>query len=161
MNRRYPSRLTGMPPADRSPSPRRRTYGSGSIRKKGPNRWELRVRIRDPLTGVSRQVSHTVRGTRAEATRDLRALAATGEGALRRQPRITVLEMVKRYLKSGAQRGLKKKTLYEYAHLWSYVEDDLGPLDPEALQPTWVDDYFQQLVDDGIGAPTVIAIRRL
>ena len=50
---------------------------SGSIRQRGSNSWEIRVYSgTDPETGQRRQLSRTVRGSRTQAQRELRALAA-------------------------------------------------------------------------------------
>ncbi len=51
------------------------TYGRGSVRAKGEDRWELRVFAgRDVLTGKQRYVSRAVRGTKREAENALAAL---------------------------------------------------------------------------------------
>lgn len=50
-------------------------YGSGSIRSKAEGRWELRVSAgRDPVTGRSRSVSRSVRGSKREAEAALAGL---------------------------------------------------------------------------------------
>lgn len=159
-------RLAGMTPAGRSSSPsprprRRRTSGSGSIRKRSPNRWELRVRIPDPITGGSRPVSRIVQGTNHEARAALKQLVATDGAERLGSSTVTVLEVIKLYLKLCGTRGRSKKTNYNYAQLWQYVEDDLSLLNPEAITPTSMDDYFERLVKEGMGKPTVSAIRRL
>ena len=49
----------------------------GSIRKRGTNSWEIRIYAgTDPDTGRRRQLSRTVCGSRTQAQRELRALAA-------------------------------------------------------------------------------------
>jgi len=54
---------------------RQSRYGSGSIRSKGDSRWELRVSAgRDPVTGRSRYISRTVRGSKREAEAAMAAL---------------------------------------------------------------------------------------
>ncbi len=50
---------------------------SGSIRQRGRKTWELRVYSgTDPGTGRRRQLTRTVRGSRTQAQRELRALVA-------------------------------------------------------------------------------------
>jgi integrase len=54
---------------------RQSSYGRGSVRAKGEGRWELRVHAgRDPVTGRTRYVSRSVRGTKREAEAALAAL---------------------------------------------------------------------------------------
>jgi len=67
-------------PAERRPSPPkpRRGYGVGSMREVRPGVWELRAPTgpQTPFRSKPREVSRTVRGTRAEAQADLVALRA-------------------------------------------------------------------------------------
>jgi hypothetical protein len=55
-------------------SQKRRTKGTGSVRKRGPGRWQLRAFVgTDPLTGKPRLIDKTVLATsETDARRQLR-----------------------------------------------------------------------------------------
>lgn len=146
-----------------NPPPRRRTYGTGSIRKQGRNRWELRVRYRDPddLRRRYRQVSRTFHGTKCEARKALAMLVAAVQADHRSytSDRPTLGELVSGYLENGKARGLKSKTLYSYLQLWKIAVEVLGDKCPDDLHPDQVDRYFQDLLKQGRGAPTINRLR--
>ena len=68
---------------------------NGSLRQRSAGSWELRVYIgTDPATGRRRDRSVTVRGTTADAERELAEMVAAAQAARAVEVRSTVGELV-------------------------------------------------------------------
>lgn len=143
--------------------PYKRPYGTGTVRQRGPDHWQLRVRVTDPDGGPSRQVTKTVVGTREEAERALIRFAVTAQidDGRRRTRGDTLSKVMEGYLKHCEIQELAPMTIYGYGREWSKVANDLGHQYPATMRPMRATDYLTKRHDGGLPASTVNAIIRL
>jgi hypothetical protein len=74
----------------------------GSIRQRGTSSFELRVYVgTDPDTGKRRWITRTVRGTRSDAQRELKVLAAHANVAPAVGSHTTVAELLDQWFARG------------------------------------------------------------
>ena len=103
---------------------RQGTHVKGSIRQRGSGSFELRVYVgTDPDTGKRRWITRTVRGTRADAQRELRVLAAHANVAPAVGAHTTVAELLDQWFARG-RTGWSPTTV---RNLGSIVERHLRP----------------------------------
>lgn len=173
MHRRCrPCRLTGMAPhrdppvTSDSDSPSRwvkRAYGTGSIRRRGPATWQLRVRIPGSDGGPSRQVAKTVHGDRDDADRALARFLVTAEvdAERRRTAGATLDEVVAGYLKWCESENRAPNTIYGYRREWAKVCDDLGSMQVGKISRAKAKEYFSRRRKEGMPGSTINAILRV
>ncbi len=156
-----PDEPAGSTPA-RSIEPTKRPYGTGTLRQRGPDRWQLRVRLADPDGGPSRQVTKTVVGTRDEAERALARfiISAEVDDVRQRHSGATLAEVVDGYLERCEAQGRAPMTIYGYRREWLKVADDLGTWRPDKVGPKKATKYFGKRHRAGMPSTTVNAIVR-
>ena len=129
----------------------RRAYGSGSIREVRPGVFILRWRTgTDPFTGKPRQRQETFEGGRKAAQKRLADLVATAGRTANTSA--TVGDLVAAWLPT-AKLSDNGRAAYEYAlrHLPAGIER----LPARSLTPPILVALHAQLIDQGVGAPTV------
>jgi integrase len=125
----------------------RRPLGTGTLRERRPGVFELRIAIgTDPTSHRTRQVSHSVQGTREQAEALLARLAATGCAGRPTGPVITVGELLGQWLE--ADHPWKPSTLVGYRSNARFLSSDtladrraeqLLPADVRAAVRRWRD----------------------
>jgi integrase len=154
-------------PADgrgaRAPGPAKRPHGTGTLRSRGPDRWQLRVRLRNDDGTPGRQVTKTVGGTREEAERALArfVVSAQVDEERRRQQGTPLGAIVEDYLARCETQELAPITIYGYRREWAKVADDLGGWFPDETRTRKASAYFDTRHCDGMPASTVNAILRV
>lgn len=135
----------------------RRAKGSGSIRPRGENRWEIRFDGPPGLNGKSKKVYETVKGSRRQADKILRErLAAVDQGTFITKTTETVAEFLDRWFELYAEPNCRPKTLQGYAFLISrYVKPTLGNIQLQTLQPQHIQGMFTAMREDGLSARTI------
>lgn len=122
----------------------------GSIRRRGTQSWELRVYTgRDAVTGAKRWSTRTVRGTKSDAQRELRALASTVDLSLAARTSSTVGELLERWLEH-AEADLSPKTAMEVRrYLDRTLLPALGDVPVEKLRAHDIDAFYLRLRTSG------------
>ena len=137
----------------------------GSIRQRGSSSFELRVYVgTDPDTGKRRWITRTVRGTRADAQRELKVLAAHANVAPAVGAHTTVGELLDQWFARG-RTGWSPTTV---RNLGSIVERHLKPALGDVLvgdlTAAIVDQFYERLRTEGRidGKPLAIGtVRRV
>ena len=98
--------------------------------------WYLRVELPRDANGQRRQRRETVRGTKAEAQRRLRALLREIEmGGHAEGARLTVAALAQRWLDAAEHRVTTRTYTFYAAHVRLYILPSLGSLRAEQLRP--------------------------
>lgn len=125
---------------------RRRPYGTGNIQKRGERSYRVRVYSGvDSDTGKPRRREETVRGTKQDAERRLRALLSEIDHGLDVPPeRLTVGEWLPRWLEDHATRsGLADRTRLRYEHIISKkLVPALGKVRLQALRADHIESMY-------------------
>jgi len=146
--------------------------GHTGIRSIGTKRWEVRVHAgRDPLTGKLRQVSRTVNGgiraatamratMIAEVAADAaRAAAASESESVAEQSFGRLLDA---WLAFGKSRGRSPNTLDGYRRkIDSTIRPRLGSLPVADITARTLDDFYTQLLEEGVSPATVKHYHRI
>lgn len=126
----------------------------GSIRKRGPNSWQLRVYTGvDPSSGRKRWVTRTIRGSEREARQQLKSLLA--EASDMRVRAGSVSELLDRWF-ATASADWSASTLRETRSLLEHhLKPHLGHLRVAKLTTAEIDDSYAHLRRSGgrNGAP--------
>lgn len=138
---------------------------SGSIRQRGRNSWKIRVYSgTDPETGERRQLSRTVRGSRTQAQRELRSLAAFANVGPSVGARTTLGELLDRWFTAN-EAGWATTTVRS---TWSIIDRQLRPklghVRVRDLTTVVIDEFYASLRVDGAveGGPlTPGSVRRI
>ena len=123
---------------------------SGSIRQRGQNSWEIRVYSgTDPETGQRRQLSRTVRGSRTQAQRELRSLAAFANVGPSFGARRTLGELLDRWFATN-EADWATTTVRS---TWSIIDRQLRPklrhVLVRDLTTVVIDEFYASLRVDG------------
>ncbi len=110
----------------------------GTIRERRPGVWQ--VRAYNNRTG--KQLSQTVKGTKKEAERQLRALVNKVEDGVGLE-RLSVADFASRYMDHLSTLGRSIVTMREYGRLWeSIILPTLGPIEVTKLSARHLDDLY-------------------
>jgi hypothetical protein len=120
----------------------------GNITKRGKNSWQLKFDV-GRENGKRDTRYATVKGTRADAERELTALLhAANEGALPSPTQATVSEYLQSWLKTAT--GRSPKTLERYRELAAWqIEPHLGASLLQKLKPEMIRHWHAALIDKG------------
>jgi integrase len=123
---------------------------AGSIRQRGRNSWQIRVYAgTDPDTGQRRQLTRTVRGSRTQAQRELRALAAFANVGPSVGARTTLGELLDRWFAAN-EAGWATTTVRS---TWSIIDRQLRPklghIPVRELTTVMIDEFYASLRVDG------------
>jgi integrase len=141
----------------------RARYGSGSVRKRTADRWELRVCVgRDAASGRYRYLSRSVRGSRKDAEAALAVLMAEVASGPQERADVTVQQLVEQWL------DLKRETLSittweAYAGKAKFrLFPALGAVLVRKLTVHQIDACYRNLVrDEGLSPSTVRQIHNI
>lgn len=117
----------------------------GSVSRLGPDRYRVQVEIgRDPVSGERRRLSRNVRGTRAEAERELARL--TLEAGAAPSSTVTLRAYVETAWIPRTAERVRRRTVDDYAlKMKSHVLPKLGDVRLGDLQPYQLDRFFGEL----------------
>jgi len=124
----------------------------GHMRKRSKGSWTIWVDIgRDPETGRRKQQSFTVRGSKKDAERELRAILTRIEGGAHVKPtKLTVGEYLKQWLESYVATNATPKTRGRYEGIVrAHLIPAFGSLPLAALQPQRIQNYYSQALKSG------------
>lgn len=124
----------------------------GSIRRRGKRSWEIKYDLpRDPQTGQRRTAYKTVRGLRADAEAELRAILHRQDKGISIDPsKITVSDYLDNWLSEVAPQRVSPKTLERYSGLVrNQIAPTLGSVQLQKLRPAHVASWLQSLIAEG------------
>lgn len=138
---------------------------SGSIRQRGTNSWEIRVYSgTDPDTGQRRQLSRTVRGSRTQAQRELRALAGFANVGPSVGARTTLGELLDRWFAANESHWATTTVRNTRSIIDRQLNPKLGHVRVRELTTVMIDEFYAALRVDGAveGGPlTLGSVRRI
>lgn len=129
----------------------------GTIRQRGPESWEIRLRVPNPDTGRSEQRSWTVRGDRTDAEREL-AIRVTEllDGRLQARERTITLGAHAQEWIDVHGRRVSRKTISSYRSLLNaHVLPTLGGYKVRELTTRQIDGLYARLISSGLSPRTV------
>jgi len=130
----------------------------GSIRLKGPDRWQIRVSLgRDPETGKYRYVYREAHGGKRVAQRAAAELVAEVEHGRHQYTRHhTVAELLERWMAHIEAQGRAPSTLARYRSAISHsILPNLGSKRVDKLTGAELDAFYARLTKDGLGPLSV------
>lgn len=136
----------------------KRANGSGSLRPKGPGRWELRVNEGpDPAQpGRYRQRSRTFKGTERNARAALRALVAEVEQDRLKATRGTLSFVLDEYMRALERAGRSPNTLLAYrSQIDRYIRPHLGDVPLADLTYGRLSEHYDWMSELGLSANTI------
>lgn len=138
---------------------------TGSIRQRGTNSWELRVYGgTDPITGRRRWHTRTVRGSRTEAQSELVNLAAVANVAPAVGARVTLAELLERWLGVSAPSWAPTTVRNTRSIVARHLVPGLGHVLVSDLTTVVIDEFYADLRTSGgqEGQPVSIGtVRRI
>jgi integrase len=129
-------------------------------RPDGSGTWRLRAYVgRDPVTDSPIQEQETFHGTEARARKALAALVTRVESRKFDRTRVTVGQMLDRWLAHVEGVGkARPKTAYEYGRkIERRLKPAFGATRLDRLEPDVIDAYYRQWLADGLSPSTVRA----
>jgi integrase len=136
---------------------------SGTLREKYPGIWQVRFDSgRDPVTGLRRQLSRNVRGSKRQARQALNALVAEAESGRRVGTSGTFEQLSTRWL-ALIENDLSPTTLRTYKNLLSKrILPALGDRAVSSIQTVDLDDLYRGLTKRvGLSSSTVRQIHAI
>lgn len=123
---------------------------AGSIRQRGRNSWQIRVYSgTDPETGQRRQLTRTVRGSRTQAQRELRALAAFANVGPSVGARTTLGELLDRWFAAN-EAGWATTTVRSTGSIIErQLKPKLGHVRVREITTVMIDEFYASLRIDG------------
>lgn len=119
---------------------------SGSIRQRGRNSWEIRVYAgADPETGQRRQLSRTVRGSRTQAQRELRTLAAFANVGPSVGTRTTLGELLDRWFAANEADWATTTVRSTWSIIERQLKPKLGHVRVRELTTVMIDEFYASL----------------
>jgi integrase len=131
---------------------------AGSIRKRGPDRWQVRVSVgRDPVTGRYRYVAREVRGSKRDAQRVATQLSSEVDHGGHQHPNTyTVAKLLDEWMTHIEAQGRAPSTLARYrSAIRANIVPALGNLRIDRLGPAQLDLYYASLTKSGLSPLTV------
>lgn len=124
----------------------------GHIRQRSKGSWTIWVDLgRDPETGKRKQQTLTVRGSKKDAERELRAaLTRIESGAHVKPAKMTVGEYLGRWLRDYVATNTAPSTADGYSDMVkAHLIPALGSLPLTALQPSHIQAYYGRMLESG------------
>lgn len=125
---------------------------TGNITRRGKTSWRLKYELpRDPKTGKRRSALKTVRGSRKDAEKELRAILTAQDNGIVIDPnKITVAEYMADWLENTAPRTVSPKTLERYRGLVrNQIRPHLGNALLQTLKPADISRWIDLLANEG------------
>ncbi len=129
-----------------------RNRHEGHVRERKAGSWEIRYSLgTDPLTGRRKTVTATVKGTKADAKRELRRRLHTKDQGLHVDPsRQSVSEFIEHWLTTWASHNVSAKTFERYSELLRrHVAGHIGNLPVQKLAAPDLVALYGKLVKEG------------
>lgn len=141
---------------------------SGHIRRRGERSWELKFDAgTDPATGRRKTRYVSVKGTKAEAQKELvRLIAAENSGQAVDPSRVTVKDFLERWQRDWVAGNVGRKTAERWAELIRiHVVPNIGALPIQKLRPVHLNELYAKLLksddnQDGLAPRTVGHVHR-
>ena len=130
----------------------------GHIKKRSKGSWTIWVDLgRDPETGKRKQQTLTVRGSKKDAERELRAVLTRIEGgAYVKPPKLTVGEYLKQWLNDYAKQNLSPRGFERYQGIIGrYLTPAFGKLQLTQLRPEYLQKHYTEALNSGLNPKTV------
>ncbi len=129
----------------------------GSIRERAPGLYELRVSLgRDPLSGKYRYISRVVHGGKRTAQKELANLVTEADRGVHPRAKVTMHELMDRWLEHLERLGRSPKTLEGYRSLIKHrIDPMLGHYEVGKLGAADLDGFYARLKKDGLADPTI------
>ena len=124
----------------------------GHIRQRSKGSWAIVVDVgRDPQTGKRKQQWQTVKGTKKDAERELRAVLTRLEaGAYVKPTKLTVGEYLEQWLQDYAAVNTGPRTYERYAEIVrTHLVPVLGSIPLAGLQPQHIQTYYGKALQSG------------
>ena len=124
----------------------------GYIRQRSKGSWTIWVDLgRDTETGKRKQQTLTVRGSKKDAERELRAILTRIEGGAHVKPaKMTVGEYLESWLKDYVATNTAPSTADGYSDIIrAQLIPALGSLLLTALQPSHIQAYYGRMLESG------------
>jgi len=138
---------------------------AGSIRQRGRNSWQIRVYAgTDPDTGQRRQLTRTVQGSRTQAQRELRSLAAFANVGPSVGARTTLGELLDRWFAANEANWAATTVRSTWSIIDRQLRPKLGHVVVRDLTTVMIDEFYASLRLDGAveGGPlTPGSVRRI
>ena len=125
----------------------------GSIRQKGPDRWQVRVSLgRDAATGRYQYLAREVRGTKRDAQKFAAKLVAEVERGLHRHSEhYSVAELLERWMEHIEGLGRAPTTLARYRSAIRHdIVPRIGEFRIDRIQPSDIDRFYTGLAKTGL-----------
>lgn len=125
----------------------------GSIRAKGPDRWQVRVSVgRNPATGRYRYLTREIQGTKRDAQKlAARLVTEVDQGSHRHPDRHTVAELLERWMEHIEGLGRAPSTLVRYeGSIRREILPGLGHLRIDRIEPVDIDRFYTALAKRGL-----------
>jgi integrase len=125
---------------------------SGSIREKGPNRWQIRVSAgRDPGTGRYRYVHKTVEGSKRVAQKAADELATEVQRGMHQGQRGTVADLLEKWMLHLETQERAPSTLIRYRSAIDVrIVPALGSFELTKLTAADLDAFYGALLKQGL-----------
>jgi integrase len=124
----------------------------GHIKQRSKGSWTLWVDLgRDPETGKRKQQTFTVRGSKKDAERELRAMLTRIEGGAHVKPaRMTLREYLEGWLRDYVATNTAPSTADGYSDIIrAHLIPALGSFPLTALQPSHIQTYYGCMLESG------------
>ena len=124
----------------------------GHIRQRSKGSWTIWVDLgRDTETGKRKQQTLTVRGSKKDAERELRAILTRIEGgAYVRPTKMTVGEYLETWLRDYVSTNTAPSTADGYSDIVrAHLIPELGRFPLTALQPSHIQAYYSRMLGCG------------
>jgi len=124
----------------------------GHIQRRGKDSWRLKYELsRDTRTNERRIAYKTIKGKRADAEKELRALLTDIDRGIQVEPsQITIAEYLDNWLANVAPQTVGRKALERYEGLArNQIKPYLGLIQLQKLRPASVWEWMQGLVSEG------------
>jgi integrase len=123
---------------------------AGSIRQRGRNSWQIRVYSgTDPDTGQRRQVTRTVKGSRTQAQRELRALVAFANVGPSVGARTTLSELLDRWFAANQTDWAMTTVRSTRSIVDRQLKPKIGHVLVRELSTALIDEFYSTLRVDG------------
>lgn len=135
----------------------------GRVRRRGKNSWELTIDTGRDAQGKRQRKFVNVRGTKADADRQLRELLTHLEGGLSlHSSRSTVGEFLNSWLSVYAEPNTSARTVQGYRGVVSrYLTPHLGNLPLSKLTPQHVQRMYAEMRSQGLANRTTLGAHRI
>ena len=142
---------------------RQRRNNTGSIRPRGPERWQLVYTLRSGTGKARKQGYETVTGTRQAAEKRLREiLGQVDTGAHFEPSKDTTADFMAYWLKTYAENATSPRTLKDYrGDVRRYIVPLIGHVPIATLRPEHVLDMLGQMRAKGLSERTLLHVYTL